>query len=214
VLCAPFIVWRWKALPARHFAALVAGFLLFCGYLKWQWFVARLLLPLFVLAAPAAGVVLESLAPVWLQLVVCLFLLNNSRPYLFENWVRPLKGPRSILLANRDDGYFADITTWRNKDSYLEAVRLIDESGCRSVGIDNTYLAIEYPFEILLLHRAPATRFVHTGVENVSKKFGEPFVPCAVVCLDCDDQPAHAAQYQSTGGVRVAGRFLLFLTPR
>jgi hypothetical protein len=170
-LCAPLLAFRPLRPLIGYFVALAAGLLLFCFYLKWQLFVARLLLPLFVLAAPMAGVVLETLAPLWLQIVVCLFLLNNSRPYLLENWVRPLKGPRNILRTSREDLYFADLTAWRNKDSYLEAVRLIAAGSCHEIGLDASYLSLEYPIQILLLRRVPGIRFVHTGVDNVSKKY-------------------------------------------
>lgn len=210
-LCTPVFAVRWRSRLAWYFAALIAGLLLFCFYLKWPWFVARLLLPLFVLAAPAAGVLLESLAPVWIQIVVCLFLLNNARPYLFENWVRPLKGPRSILRVSREDQYFADITSWNNKPSYLEAVVAVADSGCRLVGIDINRLTLEYPFQVLLRRRIPDVKFVHTGVFNTSKKYEKPSQPCAVLCLDCAGDKVEMEYYRGLGEPRQIGRFLLYL---
>src|ERR1019366_7219776 len=90
-------------------AALLAAFLLFCLYLKWQPFLARLELPLFVLGAPLAGLLVEKLRYPAVALILALFLVNNARPFLFENWTRPLKGPRSLFATARDDNYFSDM---------------------------------------------------------------------------------------------------------
>src|SRR6185295_11701101 len=114
---------------------LLGGFLLFCLYLKWQPFMARLALPLFVLAAPLAAALLEA-APPALALLLCLGLVNNARPALFENWTRPLKGPHSLLRTAREDNYFRDMVQWNNRASYLQAVDLTARSRCAMVGID------------------------------------------------------------------------------
>jgi len=110
-------------------AGLAAAFLLFCFYLKWQPFLARLELPLFVLAAPLAGMLLESLRPAWLALPVCLLLLANARLPLLENWTRPLRGPHSLWVETRDEAYFNDMGQWNNRASYLQAVGLTARSG-------------------------------------------------------------------------------------
>src|ERR1039458_4243506 len=115
--------------------ALFCAFAALCAYLKWQPFMARLLLPLFVLSAPLAGViggigghtggpVRRWLAPL-VQLLICLFLLSNARLPLLENWVRPLKGPRSVLHTPRSAHYFADMNQWNNQASYWKAVDLL-----------------------------------------------------------------------------------------
>ncbi len=106
-------------------ASLVAGFVLFCFYLKWQPFMARMFLPLFVLASPIAGVLGEKIRPPILQALLCLFLLNNARQYLFENWVRPLKGSNSLLRTSRDENYFSDMSQWNNRETYFEAADAI-----------------------------------------------------------------------------------------
>jgi hypothetical protein len=199
--------WR-RFLP--YAIALLAGFVLFCFYLKWQPFMARMFLPLFVLASPIAGVVLEKIRPAAVPLLLCLFLVNGARPYLFENWVRPLKGPHSLLHTSRDSNYFSDMGQWNNRESYLEAVNAAAALPCSNIGIDINDLQLEYPFEALLLERNPRARFVHTGVANVSIRYQRPPTPCAVLCLDCAGNPDRIRPYQAFPSARVFGRFILF----
>ena len=126
-------VLAWRALRGRdrrravYALALVCGFVTFCAYLKWAPFVARYQLPLFVLGAPLAAVVEEFgwrwLRPLWIQLAVCLFLLSGARLPALENWVRPLRGPRSVLRVSRDNQYFSDMVQWDDPRGLLRGGR-------------------------------------------------------------------------------------------
>ncbi len=174
--------------------ALLCGFIAFCAYLKWQPFLARLLVPLFVIAAPLAGVIAEiggqALGSLrrWLLLpAICLLLLSGARLPALQNWVRPLQGPKSVLKVPRGVQYFADMTQWDNQASYWKAVGVLANSNCDTVGIDITNLQLEYPLQALLRERRPGVRFLHTGVQNVSASYPQPIVaaPCAIACLDC-----------------------------
>jgi hypothetical protein len=196
-------------------AALLAAFLLFCLYLKWQPFLARLELPLFVLAAPLAAFLVERRRYPALAAILALFLVNNARPALLENWTRPLKGPHSLLAATRDAGYFNDMGQWNNRASYLESVDRTARSGCAEIGLDISANQLEYPFQVLLRERNPAVRFVHTGVTNASARYaaaGAP-PPCAVLCPDCSGDPRKVALYSAIGPPVEIGRFLLFVRP-
>jgi hypothetical protein len=198
----------------------LAGFLLFCFYLKWQPFLARLELPLFVLGAPLAAFALEKLRPRWLAVALALFLVNNARPMLFENWTRRLHGPGNLFVTSRDDNYFADMTHFHNRASYFEAADLTARSGCSLVGIDIGIYQLEYPFQALLLERNPATKFLHTGVTNASARYYPSPLPrpCAVLCLECAGSLEKMALYAPVGAPVVVGRSLIFLsvpnTPR
>ena len=194
-------------------AGLVVALLTFCFYLKWQPFMGRLELPLFVLAAPLAAPLLEALRPAALALVVCLFLLSTARLPLLQNWTRPLTGPHSLFVTTRDDNYFRDMTQWNNRDSYLTAVDLTARSGCSTVGIDINRNQLEYPFQALLRERNPAVRFQHTGVENASARYipADQPRPCAVFCPDCAGISRKLAQYSDIGPPTEIGHFLLFL---
>lgn len=191
--------WRW----ARYGAALAAGFLLFCFYLKWQPFQARLELPLFVLAAPLGGWLLDALRPRAITVLVCVFLISGARLPALENWTRPLKGPNSLFRTSRDSNYFADMGQWGNRASYLEAVAAAAQSRCDLVGLDISENQLEYPFQALLRERRPEVRFVHTGV-------GSPPPACAVLCLDCAGNGKKAAMYGGYGAPQAMGRFLFY----
>ena len=181
---------------------------MFCAYLKWQPFQARLLLPLFVLSAPAAGLALEMLRYSILQIFVCFLLLSGARLPLLQNWVRPLTGRNSIFRTSRQDQYFADLTFWNNKQSYLDTVAAIKQTNCKTIGIDGTANEIEYPIQVLLLRSDRRYRFVHTGVTNPSAKYDRGNQqPCIVVCPDCAGMNDKLALY---GAPARFGKFLLF----
>ena len=187
--------------------ALFCAFVAFCAYLKWQPFGARLLLPLLVLGAPLAGVIEGTVRPrlvLLVQLPICLFLLSNARLPLIENWVRPLKGPRSVLHTPRNVQYFADMSQWNNQGSYRKAVDLLAASQCGVVGIDIANLQLEYPLQALLRERRPEIRFVHTGLQNAS-------APCAVACLDCAGDTKRLALYGDFPANVKIDRFVIFL---
>ena len=194
-------------------AALVSAFLLFCLYLKWQPFLARLELPLFVLGAPLAAFLVERLRYPAVGVLLALFLVNNARPALFQNWTRPLKGPNSLFTTARDDNYFSDMGQWNNRASYLESVDRTARSGCTEVGLDISENQLEYPFQALLRERNPKVRFVHTGVTNASARYAAAAspMPCAVLCPDCIANQQKIALYREVGPPIEIGRFLLFL---
>jgi hypothetical protein len=182
ILAACFLLMPWRS-PRLflYLCGLIAGFVLLCFYLKWQLFMARMFLPLFVLASPAVVIV----RPRILQLALVLLLLDTARPYLFENWVRPLKGPNSILRTSRDSQYFNDLHPWNIQARTLEEVDAAARSGCSLIGIDINELQLEYPFEALLRERNPQVQFVHVNVTNQSKKYEKPDQPrpCRIVRL-------------------------------
>lgn len=197
---------------AFYILGLLMGFVLFCFYLKWQPFLSRLFLPLFVLASPVAGADLEKMRPVLLQWVLCLFLVNNSRPYLFENWVRPLKGPLSILRTPRNDNYFSDMSQWNNRDSYFSAVKLLGDGNCGRVGIDINEFQLEYPFQALLRQAKPGVDFVHTSVANASSRYAGQWhtQPCAVLCMGCAGKAERLKPYRGFSKQIQFGQFVVF----
>lgn len=202
---------RWNL--ALFLAALGAGFVLFSFYLKWQLYLARLFLPLFVIGAAAAGAAFDRLRPSAFQALLALFLLNNTRPFLFENWVRPLKGPRSVLRTSRENNYFADMTPWHNREAFFRAANLLAPLPCGVIGLDISEFQLEYPAQALLRARKPGVRFVHTGVHNASSRYAanQPAQPCAVLCLDCAGKSAKIQLYSGPFGPPAqAGTFLVF----
>ena len=79
-------------------AAVLAGFGLFVWELKWQLYLSRLQLPLFVLAAPWAAMTLARLLTAYGAAPVAAALLWAALPFAFGAWPRPLIGSQSALL--------------------------------------------------------------------------------------------------------------------
>lgn len=202
-----------------YLLAILAGFIAFCFYLKWQAFEARLCLPLMVAAAPIAGVAFEtglsalpSLLKASLQLALCFFLISNARRPALENWVRPLQGTRNVFHVPRDEQYFSDMSQWNNRATYERTVPLLAANKCSVIGIDSTNLSLEYPLMALVRERLPGARFLHTGVANASNKFPPPVntAPCAVVCLNCASDKSRQKTYGSFPVRTSVDQFVVF----
>jgi hypothetical protein len=115
-----------------------------------------------------------------------------------------LKGLRSVLHVSRDTQYFADMTQWDNRESYVKTVDLLARSRCNTVGIDITDFQLEYPLQALLRERNPGVEFVHSGVANASRGYAPSVAaaPCAIVCLECAGDGKRLGLYTDFG-VRV-----------
>jgi len=195
-------------------ASLVLSFLAFCFYLKWQPFSARLFLPLFVAGCPLAAFAIRSMRSRLVEALISLLLVSNARLALFQNWTRPLQGEHSILHQPRDLQYFNDMTQWNNRDSYLQSVTLVAQSGCSRIGIDASINQLEYPFEALVLERAPDARFTHVGVTNRSERYrgANDIEPCLVWCPDCAGIQEKSATYEQQRAILIS-KFVVFLRP-
>ncbi len=161
-------------------AALLGGALLFSGYLRWQPWGSRLQLPLFVLAAPLVGAVLER-APLRLHRLGAVVLLLWALPFLLHNESRPLVGRRNVFNTPRVEQYFSN---WPElARSYRGAAAAVAERHCTEVGVVLGWNTYEYPLWALLQRdsRRPV-RVEHLGVENASARFAHGAErPCAFI---------------------------------
>ena len=180
--------WKRERIPLLILAAAALGVLCFCLYLKWQPFMLRMWLPLFLVAVSTAALAL-SRWPIIVQVVVVVFLLDGCRLPLLKSWVRPLQGPQNILQAERQDLYYNDMKTWHVRQHYDEVIATLFQSKCTEIAIDITNFQLEYPIQALLLSSRPETRFVHVNTQNPSRKYEHRMAsikPCQMVCLSCD----------------------------
>lgn len=207
--------WAWRTgnpFWLIYAVALLASFLTFCLVFRWQPFAARLLVPLFILAAPLGGRLLGAIRPTLVAALICLFLLDTARLPALENWLRPLRGTSSVWRVGREQQYFTDmggVETWRAHEAAADALA---RTRCRWVGIDATLDQLEYPMQALLKRRIATVRFVHTGVTNASARYASPSAPqpCAVICLGCAGHDEKIAAYRGIGKPLGFGRSLLF----
>jgi hypothetical protein len=216
LLVVPFAMLRDRRRDRLYlYFGLALGYLLFCSLLRWQPFLMRMQLPLFVAGSALLGALAEKL-PGLAQALLCLLLLDAARLPLIENWVRPLRGSRSLMVTSREDNYFADMTRFGKRDEYLAAVRRTVSSGCTRIGIDNSMFHLEYPFQALVLEKQPRALFIHAGVDNPSARFPAIplFQPCAVFCPDCAAQPGKTILHRAAGDPVVFGRSVLYTRRR
>lgn len=176
-----------------------AGFLIFCLYLKWQPWNARLHLPLFVLFSPLVGATLAMfLSRRVVGALVC-GLLILAVPYLVFNHsraivqLRPLLGPKNLVAADRHTLLFINRPDLQRP--YEELARSIGASGCERVGLVTGVDDWEYPLWVLLKDYASRLpRIEHVNVGNVSSTLAqqlsyEAFRPCRIVVWDAKGRP-------------------------
>lgn len=145
-----------------------AGFLLFCGYLKWQPYHSRLHLSFFVLSAPFVAAALFDTARnrtgILGQALILTVLTGMAVPTLLFACERTLLGEHSMLLKPRNDRYF-----WfpHPKEPFTNAQRFLKDRKLDAVGLIGADW--EYPIMVLLREDHPGVRFLDVNVTDHSK---------------------------------------------
>lgn len=176
--------------------AIVAGYFVLCLTLRWNIWITRLHLALFVLWSPAVASALSLPSLARARTYIIVLLVITSQYALFYNEARPLIGPKDIFTVPRLEQYF------HNKrpgllPQYSYAVSLLKDRKCAQLGLwlSNQQDSWEYPLWILLQDRnIDGLRIEHVHVSNQSARaslHGEVrnFVPCGIVLVEMNEMP-------------------------
>jgi hypothetical protein len=153
----------------------LAAFGLFCLLLRWQPWHSRLHLPLFVLAAPLAGM---FLARWWRPAAVLagIGLATWAIPFLLWNERRPLFGEGNILATPRQELYYR--SRMPLLASQTRVAEVLRANRCVEVGALIEREGWEYPLWVLWARfRAAGVRLEHVGVQNVSARLAATHMP-------------------------------------
>lgn len=215
VLAAPAALIGWRdrstARGLAFFAAILAGFLLFCGYLQWQPWHSRLHLPLLVLGAPLAGLAIARIPWRGAAPGAAVLFAAAGAPALVGNESRELAAARNVLNTPRSLQYFANWTDIAG--AYIRAARRIDASGCRDVALVGWWNGYEYPLWALT---GGGVRLDHVAVENESGRYAKrrrPVRYCGVVALTRHELAADYADSLGLKRVIDDPSLMLFLAP-
>lgn len=167
-----------------------SAFLLFCFYLRWQPWHARLHVPLLLIAASASALIISRLRSPILLWGISALAFASALPALLHNPARQLIGNHPVYTIARQRQYFADNAALY--EPYLAAVNRLKQIGCHDLGLWVPGDAAEYPLWALL--RAGGLddiRIRHVSVDNPSAQLariprGDSFTPCALVFIDSE----------------------------
>ena len=156
--------------------AVISAYLLYCFLLRWQPWISRLLLPLFVLGAPVLAMICASFWKRSVTNVAVLVLLVAALPWTLSNNSRPLihlsaeQGVQFPLLTlDRDLLYFmnkGDAVYIR----YSMITRDIQQKGATRIGLIMGEDSWEYPLWVFLKKAGVEDfRIEHVKVKNRSR---------------------------------------------
>jgi len=181
LIAASFVILGWGIIKLKHqpivnilLAIVVLQVIFFCAYLKWQPWVSRLHVPMFLLAIPlvcyalSINKVLKKIVyvvtPVILVYALLVTLHNARRPY------------SAPMFSSRYQNYFKS-KPWVY-DEYNAGYTTISQSGAKSIGLVFGVDDWEYP-----LFKDGFSRQinpVYIGVDNISMS-----LPQTITTLDC-----------------------------
>jgi hypothetical protein len=202
--------------------ALVAGFVIFCTLLKWQFYHSRLHTPLFALATGWVAVELEGSKP-WVRRTLAAVIILAALPHALLNYTRPLLTlpsvgitPRSSLLAvPRNLHYFMYLPPLGR--AYWDVSRQIAGSSCEDVGLNAWPDAWEYAVRALVRNGGGTARFRSVEVRNPSALFAvQGPAPCLLLQLGLppEARPAWAADWEPLADHRVPLGGIALYRPR
>ena len=187
-----------------HTVCVLAGFVLFCYYFKWQVWNTRLQLTLFVLFAPVVGTVLFPSSHRLLA-AVAIAVGVLGLPWTFGNMTRPLNFSVLSATGDRTERYFANRPDLL--PTFLSLTEAIAQTSCGRIGLRISTDPFEYPLWVLLRDRdlRPTIKHVEShGLAAVPLDTG--FQPCAVISAGIDERSSHLTQRQFGG-------FYLYVEP-
>jgi hypothetical protein len=130
---------------ATYALLVTAGFLAFSDLFRWQPWHTRLELPLFVLAAPVVGLVLQGrqlIGPLLGAALVAMAILT-----IVYNESRPLLGPQSVFIQDRTAQLFANRR--HLEGAYRASATRLRDLGCRRIEVWSAGDGAEYPLWVL-----------------------------------------------------------------
>jgi 4-amino-4-deoxy-L-arabinose transferase-like glycosyltransferase len=164
----------------RYGLALMLSFAAFCLAFKWQPWHSRLHLPLFVLAAPFVGAVLEPYPR--MTMLAALVATATAAPPLLTNVLAPLDRRQNALTTPRIQQYFHRFGRAPDdrERGYTGAAEFLRARGCADVGLLFGWDNWEHPLWVML---ADGVRVRHVAVKNASAAYvgtEPPSAPCGI----------------------------------
>ncbi len=163
---------------------MVTGFLLFSGYLRWQFWVVRLMISLGLMASVVIGVLLERIPKQWVHAGVIFLNLLFAAFCLYKNPTKPLPVVYDYNIANLPR-VLSMIYPPALQPDYMEVLELLNrEMVCDQVGLVTDNATWEYPIWVEMSKYHPALRIEHVLVENANARLMEAaFSPCVVLVM-------------------------------
>jgi 4-amino-4-deoxy-L-arabinose transferase-like glycosyltransferase len=183
-------------------AALFAAGLIFVLYLRWQPWISRFHVPLFIIAAPVIGAVFYRLDRKGRLIVIAgILFLVAAVPWVVKGKLKPLIGKKSVWTMKRDEQYFINRPylyapfTW--------ATGFVRQQGCHAVGLSLGIDSWEYPYWALT-RGSERIDWRHVGVTDISREYEDlSWQPCAVIHesneAGADVMSWHGRSYQRIG---------------
>jgi len=172
-----------------YFCCVLVMALMFFLVVRWQPWIIRFQLPLFVLFAPLCAAAFEGYWDNRQNIILITVLFIIASPYVFNASPRHLFGPKSLFHKSRIERYFLGNSPW--SEPYNEAANEILKSGCQNVGLVLGGDSWEYPLWALLERDRPWNgRMEHVMVDNLTKDIPYPlgdFKPCQIVVIGMEN---------------------------
>ncbi|MFB2897650.1 ArnT family glycosyltransferase [Aerosakkonemataceae cyanobacterium BLCC-F50] len=170
--------------------AIILGFFIFSGLLKWQIWGNRLLLPALIIGCPISGYFITHYLSTIIRKLLIYLLVFISIICSFTTVYHPLiplpnswtnvRISQSILWGERNYFYFRGNDKQRQR--YQEFSRLAKQNQCQAIGLSIGKDDLEYPLWITMAQESSKSfKIKHLNVNNVSHSLPPEF-PDSEVC--------------------------------
>jgi len=158
------VAFKWKSPLLVYVGVLALGFVMMCGYLKWEPWQQRLQLVFLLLGAPFAGAVLGWMWNRWVVLAFSLWLVWNGVLVICYDHFDPIKAEVPVPSKSREERYFC----FRPElyPSTVEVAHDIINGGVTNVLLKTGLDSWEYPLWVMLKDRGFRGTIRHVFVDD------------------------------------------------